>query len=174
MKRAVFLDRDGTIIVDKGYLADPEGVELLPRAVEGLRRFQAAGYDLLIVTNQSGVGRGYYSAADAEAVNARTVALLAESGIAITEVLYCPHLPNAGCSCRKPAPGMLLEGAARHGIDLGRSVMIGDTVTDIEAGRAAGCALTFLIAASPVPGAVVVTDLAQAADYVIGYPENSA
>lgn len=145
MRPAVFLDRDGAIIVDKNYLSDPEGVELLPNAIEGLLQFQSAGFLLIIITNQSGVGRGMFTAKDAEAVNERLVQVLSRNGITITDTYYCPHAPDDHCQCRKPLPGMILEAAAKHGIDLSRSITIGDKESDVKAGQAAGCRLSILI-----------------------------
>ena len=100
MRPAAFLDRDGAIIVDKNYLSDPDGVKLLPGAVEGLRLLQAAGYLLIIVTNQSGIGRGMFSAQDAEAVNERLSHILESRGVHITATYYCPHAPTDNCDCR--------------------------------------------------------------------------
>lgn len=144
--KAVFLDRDGTIIRDEGYLRDPARVSLLPHAVKGLRLMRELGYGLFLVTNQSGVARGLMTEEDAAAVNAELLRLLAEQGADIDDVRVCPHL-DAGCFCRKPQPGMLLDLAAAHGIDLRRSVMIGDKESDVEAGRAAGCSASLLVGA---------------------------
>ena len=137
MRTAVFLDRDGTIIRDEHYLHDPSRVRLLDHAAEGLRLMQAMGFDLFIVTNQSGVARGYMTERDVQAVNDELLRQLRTHGVHIHDVRYCPHLK--GCSCRKPAPGMLLDLAYRHGIDMSRSVMIGDKHADVQAGLAAGC-----------------------------------
>ncbi|MEK7793013.1 MAG: HAD family hydrolase [Candidatus Hydrogenedentota bacterium] len=154
MNRAVFFDRDGTLIVDKGYLADPDGVELLPGAAEAVEFFVKARYVPIIVTNQSGIGRGYYAAAKVEAVNARTIELFAARGVSISHVYYCPHAPDDGCECRKPAPGMLLRAAAELGLDIERSIMIGDKPSDIEAGRAAGCGINVLLGDAPARAGV--------------------
>lgn len=143
--RAAFLDRDGTIIVDKNYLSDPAGVELLPGAPEALKQLQAAGYTLVVVTNQSGVGRGMYDDAAVEAVNARMRQLLSERGVAIAGVFYCPHTPDDHCACRKPKPGLLFEAAGRLNLDIAQSVMIGDKERDVQAGMAAGCRLNILL-----------------------------
>ena len=168
MRSAVFLDRDGAIIVDKNYLSDPEGVELLPRAVEGLRKFQAAGYLLIIITNQSGVGRGMFTAQQAEAVNARLIQILAQKGVVIDDAYYCPHAPDEDCRCRKPLPGMILEAAAKHGIELSRSITIGDKDSDVKAGQAAGCRLSILISADTQKmDSVTVPNLEAAADIAL-------
>ncbi len=168
MRPAVFLDRDGAIIVDKNYLSDPEGVELLPHAVEGLRKFQAAGYLLIIITNQSGVGRGLFSAQQAEAVNDRLVQILAHNGVTIDDAYYCPHAPDDNCQCRKPLPGMILQAADKHGIDLSKSVTIGDKDSDVQAGRTAGCRLSILISTDTQKmDSVTVPNLEAAADVAL-------
>lgn len=137
---ALFLDRDGTLIADPGYLADPEAVQVLPGVAAALSRFRDAGYALVVVTNQSGIGRGRYGWDDYEAVAARLDALLAAEGIVIDATFACGHTPEAGAGCgwRKPAPGMILAAAERLGIDLRRSLLAGDKHLDIDAAAAAG------------------------------------
>jgi D-glycero-D-manno-heptose 1,7-bisphosphate phosphatase len=139
VKRAVFLDRDGTLIEDTGYGRDPNDVVLLPGVAEGLAVAKALGFLLVVVSNQSGVARGIITPAALDAVQTRFEALLAEKSVVLDHVEMCLHAPDEGCACRKPAPGMLLAAAQKRGIDLARSVMIGDRDTDIAAGRAAGC-----------------------------------
>ena len=143
-RRAVFLDRDGTIIVDRGYLADPDGVALLPGAVTALRTLRARGYALVVVSNQSGIARGLIRPDEHARVAARVVELLASEGVPLDAAYYCPHGPDDGCACRKPAPGMLRQAAEAHCIDLTASLMVGDKASDLEAGRAAGCKTAFL------------------------------
>jgi len=138
MTRALLLDRDGTLIVDVGYPRDPAQVELLPGAAEALRALQAS-WALVIVSNQSGLGRGLITEAEARAVHDRVIARFAAAGVAFAGAYYCPHAPGAGCACRKPAPGLVLDAARELGLDLARSVMIGDKASDAAAGRAAGC-----------------------------------
>ena len=140
----VFLDRDGTVIEDSGYLSDPEGVVLLPNAVEGLKLFQAAGLKLVIVTNQSGIGRGYYDVADYEAVTARMVDMLAKQNVTFDAIRFCADAPETSSEWRKPAPGMLLDAAAALNVDPSRSVMVGDKHADMQAGRTVG-AVTILV-----------------------------
>lgn len=135
---AVFLDRDGTIIVERNYLGDPAGVELAAGAVAGLRRMVALGLPLIVLTNQSGVARGYFTLADVERVNRRVATLLGEHGIAIAGWYVCAHGPEDGCDCRKPLPGLALAAARDHGIDLARSHVIGDKSSDIAVARAVG------------------------------------
>jgi len=136
--KAVILDRDGTLIVEKNYLHDPEGVEILPGVLEGLALLRQHGYSLIVATNQAGVGRGYYSLSDMHAVNARVQALLAEKGIELDAVYYCPHAPDEQCLCRKPAPGMLEQAVCERGISLESSFVIGDKESDILLGKPAG------------------------------------
>lgn len=135
---ALFLDRDGTLIVDVGYPRDPAEVTLMPGAAAALREL-AATRALVIVSNQSGVGRGRITPAEAAAVHARTARLFADEGVTFAGAYYCFHAPDAGCRCRKPAPGMLLDAARDQGLDLAQSVMLGDKPADVEAGVAAGC-----------------------------------
>ena len=145
MNKAVFLDRDGTLMFDPGYLGNPEEVALLPDILEGLRALSSAGYLLILITNQSAIGRGYHTAQAVESVNARLVDLLAGEGITVAGVYYCPHRPDEGCVCRKPAPGLLRDAARDHGLDLASCAMVGDKLTDVQAGIAAGCRISILI-----------------------------
>lgn len=137
-KRFVLLDRDGTINVEREYLDNPDGVELLPNAVKGLRRMQEAGLGLVIVTNQSGIARGYFTLSQAHAVNDRLLSLLREDGVHIDGVYMCPHAPGAGCACRKPAPGMAYEAAKNLRFDLGDAFVVGDKAIDMAMGRRVG------------------------------------
>lgn len=136
---AVLLDRDGTLIFDVGYPRDPDVVELLPGTPAALSTLRGEGFALVVVSNQSGVARGIVSPAEAAGVHARLVELLAAHGIELDGAYYCFHGPADACSCRKPAPGMLLRAADELGLALDRSVMVGDRPSDVEAGRAAGC-----------------------------------
>lgn len=140
MKRGLFLDRDGTLMVDTGYVRDPADVTLLAGVAEGLRAAKEMGFELVVVSNQSGVGRGIITMEQLEAVQRRFEELLGEQGVALDHVELCLHRPDEGCACRKPLPGMLVSAARLRGIDLRRSVMVGDRPTDVAAGRAAGCA----------------------------------
>lgn len=142
---AIFLDRDGTLIHDSGYLADPEGVRLLPGVREGLALLD--GYALVIASNQSGLGRGLFSLGDLENVHRRTIELL--EGVRFSGAFYCPHAPDDVCACRKPKPGLLLEARDRLNLDLARSFMIGDRQTDVAAGLAAGCRPVLLDSTTP-------------------------
>ncbi|MGE0161210.1 MAG: D-glycero-alpha-D-manno-heptose-1,7-bisphosphate 7-phosphatase [Gemmatimonadales bacterium] len=132
-KPAVFIDRDGTLITERSYLADPEGVELVPGAVEALADLRAAGFALVTVTNQSGIARGLYREADYHAVANRVAEVLDAAGVPPDDVRYCPHHPDVTgpCDCRKPATGMYLRSAALLGIDPAASYFVGDKVTDV-------------------------------------------
>jgi len=135
--RAVFLDRDDTLLVDEGYMSDPARVRLVEGVPEALSRLQRAGLALVLISNQSGVARGLITAAQVQAIEARLRALL--PGVTFAGAEYCFHHPDEGCACRKPAPLMLRQAARRLGIDLARSVMVGDRTSDVGAGAAAGC-----------------------------------
>lgn len=141
---AVFLDRDGTIIEDRGDLADPSQVEFFEDTVPALRRL-AGRFDLFIVTNQSGVAKGAISVQDVERVNAHVLARLAETGIAIVATYVCPHERRDGCGCMKPSPHFLLRAEAEHRIDLRRSFVVGDHPHDVEFARGAGATGIYLL-----------------------------
>jgi D-glycero-D-manno-heptose 1,7-bisphosphate phosphatase len=133
---AVFLDRDGTLMRDVDYCGDPQDVHLFPRTAEALRKLKKAGYKLIVITNQSAIGRGYFNEAAYRAVEREVARQLGEDLIDAT--YFCPHAPDYECECRKPQPGMILQGAREHRLDLGRSFFIGDKQSDIECGRNAG------------------------------------
>ena len=135
--RAILLDRDGTLIEDHGYLANPDQIVWKDGAMEALRRLSAAGYRLILVSNQSGIGRGYFTPQDMALVNDRLVADLAKAGLSLDGIYTCPHGPDEGCACRKPQTGLLLQAAADHGLDLSKSWLVGDKCSDILAGRMA-------------------------------------
>ena len=137
-RRALFVDRDGTLIADAGYPRDPALVELLPGAADALRELSGS-FALVIISNQSGIGRGLISEAEARAVHDRVIDRFARAGVEFAGAYYCPHAPGAGCPCRKPAPGLFVDAARELGLDLASSIMLGDKASDIAAGRAAGC-----------------------------------
>jgi histidinol-phosphate phosphatase family protein len=146
LRRAAFLDKDGTLVVDVPYNADPNKIVLMDGALDGLRALHEAGYLLIVVSNQSGVARGYFEEAALDAVEARLRALLDAAGIPLAGFYACPHHPDGlvtryavACECRKPAPGLLQRAADEHGIDLERSWLVGDILHDVEAGSRAGC-----------------------------------
>jgi D-glycero-D-manno-heptose 1,7-bisphosphate phosphatase len=144
--KAIFLDKDGTLIDDVPYNVDPDRIRLAPGTADGLPRLHAAGYRLFVVSNQSGVARGLFAESALGGVETRLRTLLADLGVPLAGFFYCPHHPegNVGhyaiaCDCRKPAPGLILRAAREQGIDVGRSWLVGDILDDIEAGRRAGC-----------------------------------
>jgi D-sedoheptulose 7-phosphate isomerase len=143
--KAVFLDRDGTLIVNRHYGSDADGIKLFDGVVEGLLELRAAGYKLVLVSNQSGVARGYFDEAAVARMHDRLQRMLDRHGAALDGMEYCPHHPEGDtfpyaveCACRKPGPGMLRRAARKHGVDLSASWMVGDIEADIEAGRRAG------------------------------------
>jgi D-glycero-D-manno-heptose 1,7-bisphosphate phosphatase len=135
---AIFLDRDGTIIVERNYPSHPDQVALIDGAVAGLRAMAAHGYPLIVVSNQSGIGRGYFSVEQADAVERRVIELLAREGLAAAAWYRCPHAPDAGCACRKPAPGMIHAAVSEFDLDAARSFVIGDKWSDVELATAVG------------------------------------
>ena len=146
MQRAVFLDKDGTLVKDVPYNVDPAKIHLEPYALDSLRLLQDNGYNLFLVSNQSGVALGYFTEADLHPVKYRIEELLQGNQVTLNDFYYCPHHTNGTvaayaieCECRKPRPGMLLKAAKEHKIDLLNSWMIGDILDDVEAGRNAGC-----------------------------------
>jgi D,D-heptose 1,7-bisphosphate phosphatase len=143
-RRAIFLDRDGTITIDTGYPSDPDEVELLPGAADGLRTLRDRGWALVLVSNQSGVGRGMITPEQAQAVHNRLTVTLGAAGVEFDGAYYCPHAPGEACECRKPRSGLLRRAAAELGLDLAGSVMVGDRQSDVEAGRDAGCTTILL------------------------------
>src|SRR6478609_3356058 len=143
---AVFVDKDGTLINDVPYNVDPSLIELAPGAAEGAALLSAAGFALVVVSNQSGIARGLFPESAIAAVEARIRELLAECEVRLAGFYYCPHHPQGqverysmGCDCRKPAPGMLIRAAEELSLDLARSWMVGDILDDVEAGHRAGC-----------------------------------
>lgn len=185
---AVFLDRDGTLLDELGYLADPERVRLLPGAAAGVAALNRAGWPVVLVTNQSGIARGLLDEARLELVHRRLRERLAEGGAHLELLLHCPHHPEfpaadaqgGRCECRKPAPGLLLEAARRLDLDLERSWIVGDAERDLEAGRRAGVGGLLLVRTgkgretearlAPVlrARARVFDDLEQAAEHILG------
>lgn len=153
VRRAVFLDRDGVLNEDRGYVSRPEDFEWRPGVMHALRALQRAGWALVVTTNQSGIARGLFGPAEYENLSAWMRSELAHHGIALDAIYHCPHLPDAPlaawrcqCDCRKPAPGMLRRAARDLRLDLPACVMVGDKPSDIVAGRAAGVAACIRIA----------------------------
>ena len=139
-RRAVFLDRDGTVIADADYLADPDRLALIPGADAAIRRLKEAGFAVVLVTNQSGIARGLYTEADYHAVAARLEEVLRAAGAAPDGTYYCPHHPDftGPCDCRKPGTGLYLRAAREHGLDPASSWFVGDKLSDVLPARALG------------------------------------
>lgn len=163
-RKAAFLDRDGVINKDKAYVHRWEDFEFVPGAIDGMRRLQDAGYALVIVTNQSGLARGYYTEAQYQALTEALHQELAGQGVKLDGVYHCPHHPKGSvpalavdCDCRKPAPGMLLQAARELSLSLPDSILVGDKPSDIEAARAAGVGRAYLVQSdNPESGATPV------------------
>ena len=165
---AVFLDRDGTLIEDVGYISRPDQVQVLPGVPEALAALRRAGFLLIITTNQSGIGRGFYTE---EAYARVTRAMVEELRVEFDAILHCPHTPMDECPCRKPGPGLLLKAARQFDIDFIRSWAVGDRERDIMAGLALGCRAVYL-GRGPTPGeARHAPDFPAAAKIIIGARE---
>ncbi len=178
MNRAVFLDRDGTLIEDRNYLRRPEEVALLPGAAAALKRLQDAGFLLFIVSNQSGVGRGLFTLTDVEAVNARVVEEFGRQGVKFQRIYTAPEAPDRPSRGRKPSPQFLFDARDEFGLDLAASYVIGDKLSDLETGWNAGTRGSILVrtgygahtereAGDRIGRAVVVEDIAAAAEWIL-------
>ena len=181
-RAAIFLDKDGTLVEDVPYNVDPALIRLGRGAVDGLRMLHGAGYPLIVISNQSGVARGYFAETALGAVEAQLRELLGEAGVPLAGFYYCPHHPEGSvaryavvCDCRKPLPGLIVRAAREHGVDLARSWFIGDILHDVEAAHRAGCRAVLLdngheteweVSPSRTPD-VVVPDLAEAARAIV-------
>jgi D-glycero-D-manno-heptose 1,7-bisphosphate phosphatase len=137
-RRLALIDRDGTIIVDKVYLSDPDGIEFAPGAIEGLRLLRDAGFALVLITNQSGIARGYFDVATLERIHDRLQFMLEAEGLRLEAIYFCPHGPNDGCDCRKPAAGMVNKAMRDLGFRPDEVVVVGDSDADMGAAAAAG------------------------------------
>lgn len=176
-RRAVFLDRDGTLVRDVGYLRNPADIELLPGVIQALTLLRDRDIALVLVSNQSGIGRGLLTGDDLARVHERLTHSLAQHGVRLDGVYYCPHAPWDQCECRKPLPGLLYLAAQELGLDLARSFTVGDKLSDVAAGHRVGCRTVLLgnvpkpigtSSAEPdkVPDAIV-SDLLAAARWII-------
>jgi len=170
-RRFVALDRDGTLIVERHYLSDPRQVELVPGAARALKEMQEMGLGLVVLTNQSGIGRGFFDEACLELIHRRLRELLGAEGVYLEGIYYCPHTPEEGCLCRKPQPGLIQEAAGELGFAPEASFVIGDQACDVELGKRVG-ATTLLVRTGYGAGAdsdddarpdYVVDDLVEAA-----------
>jgi D-glycero-D-manno-heptose 1,7-bisphosphate phosphatase len=179
MAPAVFLDRDGTIIEERNYLRRPEDVVVFPGAGTALKRLQDHGFALFIVSNQSGVGRGYFALEDVERVNQRLLEELARDGVRISKVYIAPEAPDQPSRGRKPSPQFLFDARDEYGLDLSRSFMVGDKLIDLECGWNAGVQHCILVRTGygtetaaqehpRLPTASIADDLRRAADMILG------
>ncbi len=180
MNRAVFLDRDGTIIEDKNYLRDPKDVVLFPGAAAALKKLQDAGFKLFIVSNQSGVGRGYFTMAEVEKVNVHLAAVLARDGVHFEKIYIAPEAPEAPSRGRKPSPQFLFDARDEFGVDLSQSYFIGDKLIDLECGWNAGVKKSILVRtgsgaetektlAGKTPRAIIVDGLSGAVEWILSH-----
>ena len=174
--RAVFLDRDGTIMESTCYVGEVEHVALVPQAAQALKRLQDAGYKLFIVTNQSGVGRGYFTRDAVESIHADLNEQLGRAGVRFDRYYVCPHHPEDNCDCRKPRPKFLLDAAREYGLDLARCFMVGDRASDIQVGDNAGVRTILVLtgggrealASDEVQPDHVARDIDEAATWILG------
>ncbi|HLJ62028.1 MAG TPA: HAD family hydrolase [bacterium] len=185
-RRAVFLDRDGVLIADAHHLRSVDQLRVLPGVPEALVRLRAAGWVLIVATNQSVVARGWVSEEELRHVHRVLLAMLRERGASLDAIYYCPHHPEGAvpayrvvCECRKPNPGMLLRAAAELGLDLSASVMVGDAASDVETGRRAGCRTVLVRADAAETGAggtpapdYIAADLDAAAAWIVALPRH--
>jgi D-glycero-D-manno-heptose 1,7-bisphosphate phosphatase len=179
MERAVFLDRDGTLIAEKNYLSRPEDVEIFPGVGPALKRLADAGFKLVLVTNQSGIGRGYFTLADAERVNEHLAREFARDGVRFEKTYLAPEAPGQPSRGRKPSPQFLFDARDEFGLNLAESFMVGDKLIDLECGWNAGVKKSILVrtgygaeveraAANKFASAVIVNDLRKAAEWILG------
>lgn len=152
-EKIALLDRDGTIIVDKVYLDDPQGLEFAEGALEGMRLLRDAGFKLVMITNQSGIARGYFDEATLARIHRRLEELLAAEGLRLEAIYHCPHGPDDGCDCRKPAPGMVRAAMRDLGFSSDRAVVIGDSSADMGVATAVGSLGLRISPAGDVEGA---------------------
>ncbi|MBA2292619.1 MAG: HAD-IIIA family hydrolase [Gemmatimonadales bacterium] len=173
---AIFLDRDGTLVHDPGYLASPHHVRLIDGVAAALVELDAAGFARVIITNQSGIGRGKFAVSDYDAVQVELARQLAAAGASTDGAFFCPHLPDAGCACRKPATGLHREAAARLDLDLAASWCIGDRISDVTAAAGLGARSVLVLTgegkkheeAAGRLGISVVADLGTAVAMILG------
>ena len=178
MNRAVFLDRDGTLIAEKNYLHRPEDVEIFPGAGAALKRLADAGFQLIIVTNQSGIGRGYFTLADAERVNEHLGREFASAGVRFEKIYIAPEAPDQPSRVRKPSPQFLFDARDEFNLNLAESFMVGDKLIDLECGWNAGVKKSILVRTGYGAGverddkekilrAIVVSNLTEMADWIL-------
>jgi D-glycero-D-manno-heptose 1,7-bisphosphate phosphatase len=178
MNRAVFLDRDGTRKIERNYLSDPAQLQLFPGTGAALRRLMDAGFKLFIITNQSGIGRGYYTVEDMHRVNDRLSAELAKDGVRFEKIFFSPESPEQSSQTRKPSPQLLFDARDEFTLDLAQSFMIGDKLIDLECGWNAGVRMSILVrtgygaevekkSPAEISKAVVANDLPEAVNFIL-------
>jgi D-glycero-D-manno-heptose 1,7-bisphosphate phosphatase len=168
-RRFALLDRDGTINVERDHLSDPDELELIPGAAPAIQRLRTLGLGLVVVTNQANVGRGLLAPERLEQIHDRLISMLAAEGATVDAILSCPHAPEDGCACRKPAPGLAIQAAERFGFEPSRAFVVGDHAGDMGMGRAIGATTLFVLTGH---GADELADAAALADHVV--PDLSA
>lgn len=178
MNRAVFLDRDGTLIAERNYLSKAEDVAIFPGAPSALKRLQDAGFKLFIVSNQSGVGRGYFTLADVDRINSHICNAFASKGVQFEKIYVAPEAPGQPSRGRKPSPQFLFDARDEFGLDLPASYVVGDKLSDLESGWNAGVKKSILVrtgygaelertSGNKLTAAVVLDDLSAAADWIL-------
>jgi len=170
-KRAVFLDRDGTMAKDVHYCRRPEDFRLFPNTAKAIKLLSEHGFKVIVITNQSGIARGYFTEEALAQIHEKMKAELAKEGAWIDGIYYCPHHPDDNCNCRKPKPKLVLQAAKEHDIDLKHSFVVGDLSLDIDMGKAVGCK-TILLLDSPqedmnISPDYIASDLLEATQYVL-------
>ena len=170
MNKAVFLDRDGTIIEDVGYISSPSQINFIPGSIEAIKKLNEAGYKVVVITNQAGVARGITTEVMVQTVDKVLHRKILSGGAHLDGIYYCPHHPEHGvypykqnCECRKPHTGLIKKATKDHQIDLSQSFMIGDKTSDVEAGKKAGVKTVFVLTGH---GAKEVDELTQKPDYI--------
>ncbi len=170
--KAIFLDRDGTITKDVHYCSHPEDLELLPNAAEAIRLLNEHRYKVVIVTNQSGIGRGYFTEEALAEIHEKMKSELAKEGALVDAIYYCSHHPDENCDCRKPKPKLILQAAKEYHIALDYYFVVGDMQMDIEMGKAVGCQA--ILIGTPLPAKdwaikpdIIVPDLLEAAQTIL-------
>jgi len=170
-KRAVFLDRDGTMAKDVHYCRRPEDFRLFPNTAKAIKLLSEHGFKVIVITNQSGIARGYFTEEALTQIHEKMKTELAKEGAWIDGIYYCPHHPDDNCNCRKPKPKLVLQAAKEHDIDLKHSFVVGDLSLDIDMGKAVGCK-TILLLDSPqedmnISPDYIASDLLEATQYVL-------
>ncbi len=165
--KAVFLDRDGVICYDVHYMSSPEQFQLMPFVGEGIKALNDAGFLVIVVTNQSGLRRGLITEENLKKIHDRMIKELSAYKARIDDIFVCPCLPEENCECRKPRPGMILEAAKKHSIDISSSFMVGDKQIDADAGKAAGCRTILIAEDSSLKADYIVKSFKEAVEIIM-------